>query len=462
MHRHALTSLAIVLLLPICAAAQAPPLQALVSIDFDGSREAITPDGMLAPVGGEALEYAEGRAGQAADFGEGDWVEYRDIPAINPKSATIELWVKPAFENRDLDDHCYLQLFDADGKQVVEINFAQTHCGPRVLLTSGGKQTNCHADFASKGNEWNHICVTWDHTDRDLWNLRLYSDGVVRAYMDFQEVAPPAVLRLGAKSEEQATNTKALIDAVAVYNRALSEMQVFALHEAAALGSDRIEAIAQRVAADDAETTRRIEQFRNEKRMAMVVGRTIGGWKDEVFGDSYGLPVPDRIDEKQIENTDLSRYDVLLFPGGGGFDLTEAGAEALRQYLQEGGGFVGICAGCYAAGTYKLIEREFYPFRERGQVEVYLHEHPVTEGYHPRRQIALAHANGPLIQPGEEAEDILVYKVGKPPYVCAVAREYGKGRVVAFSAHPEGSAETRRMVRNAIFWAAGVTGAKAE
>ena len=215
------------------------------------------------------------------------------------------------------------------------------------------------------------------------------------------------MLRLGAKSTQEATNTKAVLDEVAIYNRALSEMQVFALHEAAALGSDRIEAIAQRVAADDAETTRRIEQFRNEKRMAMVVGRTIGGWKDEVFGDSYGLPVPDRIDERQLEKADLSRYDVLLFPGGGGFDLTEAGAEALRQYLQDGGGFVGICAGCYAAGTYKLIEREFYPFRERGQVEVYLHEHPVTEGYHPRRQIALAHANGPLIQPGEEAEDIL-------------------------------------------------------
>lgn len=460
MHRSTLTGLAILLsLLPIGAAEQAPPLQALIYVGLDGSAQALTFDGTLAPTGGEGLEYVEGKGEQAAAFGEGDWVEYHDIPAINAKSATIELWVEPAFENRDLEDHCYLQLLDADGKQVVEINFAQTHCGPRVLLTSGSKQTNCHADFASKGGQWNHICVTWDHTDRDLWNLRLYSDGVVRAYMDFQEVEPPTVLRLGAKSTQEATNTKAVLDEVVIYNRALSEMQVFALYEAGALGRERIEAIAQRIAADDAEATRRMEQFRNEKKMAMVVGRTIGGWKDEVFGNSYGLPVPDRIDERQLEKTDLSRYDVLLFPGGGGFDLTDAGAEALRQYLQDGGGFVGICAGCYAAGTYKLIEREFYPFRERGQVEVYLHEHPVTEGYHPRRQIALAHANGPLIQPGEEAEDILVYKVGKPPYVCAVAREYGKGRVVAFSAHPEAGAETRRMVRNAIIWASGVTGA---
>jgi len=443
--------------LALGAEIERPELAALLQVSFDDSVEAVAEGGDVTVTGGEELEFVEGKAGSAASFSEGDCVEYHAIPALDPKSATIEVWVKPSFAERDLDDHYYLRFLREDDSSALDINFAATHCGPRAAMRVGEKTANAHADFRSYADKWNHIVVTWDHHDPDMYSLRLYVNGRIGAYVDFRELEPPELMRVGCKSAEEATNAKALIDEICVYNRCLSEMQVLALYENGERGAERLEIIRERVASDDARRRQRMDTLRNQRKIAMVTGRTITGWGDGIF-EHLGIDPPPRIDEKEVENTDLSQYDMLLFPGGGGFDLTEAGAEALRQYVRDGGGYVGVCAGCYAAGKYGLIEREYYPFRERGRVEVSLKEHPVTEGFHPSRKLDLPHANGPLIEAGDVSEVPVMYNVGKPPFACIVAKEYGEGRVVVFSAHPEGNNEARPLIRNAILWTAKVTG----
>jgi putative intracellular protease/amidase len=443
------------------AEGERPELEALLAVSFDDTVEAAAEKDEVAVSGGEGIEFVEGRAGKAARFGEGHCVEYHGIPALDPKSATIELWVKPDFENRDLEDHYYLRLLCEDDSSGLDINFAATHCGPRAAMRAGEKIANAHADFASYAEKWNHIVVTWDHYDPDMYSLRLYVNGQIRAYADFDEITAPEVMRVGCKSAEEVTNAKAVLDEVRVYNRCLTELQVLALYESQEQGAQKLNAIRERVALDDATRRERMETLRNERKIAMVTGRTISGWNDTVF-ERLGIAPPPRIDEKEVEKADLGQYDVLLFPGGGGFELTDEGAEALREFVRQGGGYVGVCAGCYAARTYGLIEREYYPFRERGQVEVTLREHPVTEGFGLSRKLALPHANGPLIEAGDPATAPVVYKVGEPGYACVVAREYGEGRVVVFSAHPEGDNEGRPLIRNAILWAAKVTGMAAE
>ena len=439
-----------------------PELVALMSVSLDGSAEAQVSEGEVTVTGGEGLEFVEGRAGQGVNFAEGDFIEYRGIPALDPKSGTVEVWVKPDFSERDLEDHYYLRLVTEDGSGGLDISFASLHCGPRAWMWDGERVTNTHADFVSFEGKWNHLVVTWDHYNPDMWSLRLYVNGRVRAYRDFGEMPVPTVMIVGRKSAEETTNAKAVIDEIALYNRCLTEMQVLALYEAVAEGPGKLEVIRERVAADDAEWARRMDLIHNHRKLGMVVGRTISGWNDSLFTDLLKLPIPERIDEKDIETTDLSQYDALIFPGGGGFALTEEGAEALRQYVRGGGGFVGVCAGCYASEKYGLLEREISLFRERGRCEVTLRPHPITEGFHPTRKLDLPHANGPLIAPGDEAEDVVVYNIGKPKYVCVVARNYGEGRMAAFSAHPEGENEARPLVRNAILWAAWVIGVDEE
>ncbi|MGD9495238.1 MAG: BPL-N domain-containing protein [Armatimonadota bacterium] len=231
---------------------------------------------------------------------------------------------------------------------------------------------------------------------------------------------------------------------------------MWALHESTEGPQGRVVAIREMVARDDAVRSERMRILREQRRVAMVVGRTVSGWPDRLFAD-LGMDAPPRIEETEIENTDLSAYDLLIFPGGGNFALTDAGAEALRQFVRAGGGFVGVCAGAYAAKSYGLIENAYFPFRERGRCEISLRPHPITEGFHPRRLLDVRHANGPFIEVGEPSQAPVLYKAG-PPYACVIAREFGAGRVVVFSAHPESDAESRPLTRNAILWAAKITG----
>eukprot|EP00658_Telonema_sp_P-2_P009776 TRINITY_DN13630_c0_g1_i1.p1 TRINITY_DN13630_c0_g1~~TRINITY_DN13630_c0_g1_i1.p1 ORF type:complete len:149 (-),score=13.34 TRINITY_DN13630_c0_g1_i1:467-913(-) len=71
--------------------------------------------------------------------------------------------------------------------------------------------------------------------------------------------------------------------------------------------------------------------------------------------------VPDSLDE----------FDVMIFPGGTAADqartLHEAGCKAVTEFVQGGGGFVGICAGAYLGGYHpskpwalRLLDAQFW------------------------------------------------------------------------------------------------------
>ncbi len=57
----------------------------------------------------------------------------------------------------------------------------------------------------------------------------------------------------------------------------------------------------------------------------------------------------------EIQANRLGRFDVVIFPGGGGrrqaAALGDGGQRAVRDYVRAGGGYVGICAGGFLAST---------------------------------------------------------------------------------------------------------------
>ena len=445
----------------LALADQTPPpeLDALLHIGFDDSLAAAAPGAELTVTGGEGLQYEEGKVGKAARFGEGNCVEYSKLPDIDTRALTIEFWVKPDFDNRNLQDHYFLRFLRDDASSGLDFNFAQTHCGPQAVMQLGKKKYNAHGDFRLKGGEWNHYAVTWDTQNPELGTLRLYHNGRICTWIAFHPLEGPQTLRVGCKSADEGLFANALIDEVYVYNRCLTEMQVKALYENALARDEKLSLIREKIATEDAENKRRHDLLHNERKVAMVIGRTIIGWKDDRF-TKLRLPVPEQIHETKLETTDLSQYDMLFFPGGGGFVLSDAGKQALQDYVSNGGGFVGVCAGCYAAGKYGLLERRFYPFQERGRVAVTLKPHPITDGYNLTRKLYISHANGPFIDWGTDHSEVpILYQCGDPPFGCTVAKQYGKGRVVAFSAHPEASNETWALLRNSFYWAAKIIGA---
>lgn len=174
--------------------------------------------------------------------------------------------------------------------------------------------------------------------------------------------------------------------------------------------------------------------------------------------------------------------DVVVFPGGTGSGqskgLGEAGLKKVRQFVSDGGGYVGICAGAYLAcsnfewGLGILNAGTVSSKWRRGQAMLDLETtHDATpvlgevEGLFKVR-----YNNGPILKPWTRT-DLPAYtaltvfrtevaKYGSPAGVqvnapAQVIAPFGKGRVFVSSPHPENTPGLEHLIPRGIFWAAG-------
>jgi len=185
-----------------------------------------------------------------------------------------------------------------------------------------------------------------------------------------------------------------------------------------------------------------------------------------------------KLTAEQIRSGGLAGLDILIHPGGSGGqqgrNLDEPGRVKIRDFIREGGGYIGICAGAYlATGHYpwslslldaKVIDTQHWN-RGKGAVEIELTPagREILRTANPRFQIH--YAQGPLLAPAnrpeiEDYEALASFKTeiaknGAPAGVMigttAIARgHFGQGRVICFSPHPELTAGLETFVQDAI------------
>lgn len=185
---------------------------------------------------------------------------------------------------------------------------------------------------------------------------------------------------------------------------------------------------------------------------------------------------------KDMGGLNLSGYDVLVFPGGSGSgqskSLGEAGMKNVRDFVSNGGGYVGICAGAYLAcsnftwGLGILNAGTVSNKWRRGQGIV----DAETTGANPeilgdvKGVFKVRYNNGPILKPGDRT-DIPAYTplvlfrtemalndtpvgvmVNSPAQAIST---FGKGRVFVSSPHPEGTPGLENMIPRGVIWAAG-------
>ncbi|HIC94207.1 MAG TPA: MBL fold metallo-hydrolase, partial [Anaerolineae bacterium] len=159
-----------------------------------------------------------------------------------------------------------------------------------------------------------------------------------------------------------------------------------------------------------------------------------------------------RMDEQDIRAGGLEACSLLIVPGGYTAQcvdaLGEEGFEQIREFIAGGGGYIGICAGAYIAARrvevpgrppgLGIIEIENQRRAGTGirTISIVKPEHPVVRGY--AGKVSIWYQNGPIMKAGQGVETLAVYDGGGDAIVCTT---YGRGRVVIFSPHPEGSLE---------------------
>jgi putative intracellular protease/amidase len=176
----------------------------------------------------------------------------------------------------------------------------------------------------------------------------------------------------------------------------------------------------------------------------------------------------------------LDGYDVVVLAGGSGGGEGRAlgpdGRTKIKEFVQRGGAYLGVCAGAYLATcdypwslnilNARVLDKAHWA-RGRGLVSVA----PTDKG---RDLLGLPvpldiqYGQGPLLAPGDDKtlpayEELAVYKGevalngaphGVMPGTTAVAAAvYGSGRVVCFSPHPEKINGQEPLLHRAVLWA---------
>jgi hypothetical protein len=188
-----------------------------------------------------------------------------------------------------------------------------------------------------------------------------------------------------------------------------------------------------------------------------------------------------RIGPEDIQAGALRRFDVVMFTGGSGSGqaraLGQTGCREVKQFVEKGGGYVGICAGSYLAcsgfawGLGLLNAKTLSPLWERGTaiVKIELTDRG-REILGPRHgKLDCLYFQGPIVGPAgapelPEFEPLAFFRsevaknntpkgimVNSPAILTS---RFGKGRVLCFSPHPEQSKGLETFVTSAVFWAA--------
>ncbi|MBK1881416.1 succinylglutamate desuccinylase/aspartoacylase family protein [Luteolibacter pohnpeiensis] len=217
---------------------------------------------------------------------------------------------------------------------------------------------------------------------------------------------------------------------------------------------------------------------------------------DEVVKTALQIPraLAWRVDAEDIRDGALKRFDLVVFPGGSGSKeaaaLQESGRGIIRDFVESGGGYVGICAGAYlAAANYPWSLRisnhqTFCESREvpgLGKKSMWYRGNSATVamelsaagksvlGDFPDT-LQVRYHNGPIVS-AAGLDSLPKYQVlawfrsevsqydlqqgtmtGTP---AIISTEFGNGRVLCVSPHPESTDRLRPLLAHGMEWAGG-------
>lgn len=192
-----------------------------------------------------------------------------------------------------------------------------------------------------------------------------------------------------------------------------------------------------------------------------------------------------RVCGEDIREGALGPAATSIFPGGSGGGigngLQEQGREMLREYITAGGGYIGVCAGAYFAGSglghylHAIDLRHSQPWRRGGgMIEIELTPEGKALFGNDATVLKTRFNNGPVFLPEDQDgggdPNFVTLATFKTPSTdnSGVVREemvgqsaigsltYGDGRMLIISPHPESHVEHHAFVARAIKWTMGL------
>lgn len=199
----------------------------------------------------------------------------------------------------------------------------------------------------------------------------------------------------------------------------------------------------------------------------------------------------DLVSSETVLEGGLTAYAMVFAPGGFGYFPGPEIKRAFRNYVRNGGGFLGFCAGGFfpLREQLGLLSSSFAYFREQGFPYIIMNPRdPLARGLRSTvGQVTYAHApmrpaqrhctlrlrmfrgNGPLFKVRGRDRAVAYYDTTED-YAAVIRGRFGAGRVVASGPHPDCTMtkllestgeqnliENLKLMKNMILYGAGAT-----
>ena len=175
------------------------------------------------------------------------------------------------------------------------------------------------------------------------------------------------------------------------------------------------------------------------------------------------------------------KFDLLVIPGGDSgqqfTSMKEEGAEAVRKFVAGGGSYFGVCAGFHCA-LYKPARIGLLPFTHmkngygrKAPLVIDLSEKGAKVLDIPKGRYTVTYSEGPVAVPCKQpgtgwGEQLAVYvnsvsSISRPNFSFSgtpsiIHGQYGKGKVIATSFHPEYLAGTYPIAYGCFYAVTGI------
>lgn len=221
-------------------------------------------------------------------------------------------------------------------------------------------------------------------------------------------------------------------------------------------------------------------------RIAVFTGsgaRNIGSFRWVEIASMAENAEPLFVDGASIRAGALDSADILIMPGGSATlesrDLGEEGRKKLKDWIRQGGGYIGTCAGCYLLMEPHEKSKQYLsliPYKDgtsggRADLLVKFNAEAKRLAGIPECKHRMRYGHGPVPVPTGHAIEGSDFKVvatyacninqtpkarksfaGKP---AAFAGTFGKGRVFVFTVHPEYDVEDHKFIAAALKFITG-------
>ena len=168
----------------------------------------------------------------------------------------------------------------------------------------------------------------------------------------------------------------------------------------------------------------------------------------------------------KINSNTLSGYDILIMPGGNSLNYVKSrniNVDDIKQFISNGNGYLGICAGAYAASN--SFGESYLGWGLASNVNTIIVNYngllsisttPSGSALSNETTLNIYHQNGPaMYTTGSDVYSFAYYadnKTDYKDYLAIVGENYGSGRVLLTGSHPEMYPQNSQLLARMILW----------